>query len=96
MVTVESQAVYGDTVKNNSKEVPMADLSHSVCLNHPDSQATARCATCGKPVCQICVVQRNHTTYLQCAIASTFAHAHTEQRDIRRRRNHRRATIEQL
>ena len=47
----------------------MADRSQSACLNHPESPAAARCATCGKPVCQICLVQRNGACYCsnQCA-----------------------------
>lgn len=28
----------------------------SVCLNHPDTEAVARCVTCGKPLCAKCVV----------------------------------------
>lgn len=31
-------------------------LSGVVCLNHPDKAATARCATCAKPVCAECSV----------------------------------------
>ncbi len=41
----------------------MADLSESVCLNHPDTPAAARCATCGKPVCARCIVTRNGSNY---------------------------------
>lgn len=41
----------------------MADLSESVCLNHPDTPAAARCATCGKPVCSQCLVTRNGSDY---------------------------------
>ena len=41
----------------------MANLSESVCLNHPDTPATARCATCGKPVCSQCVIHRNGLDY---------------------------------
>lgn len=41
----------------------MADLSQSVCLNHPDNQAVARCSACGKPVCQQCLVERGGCFY---------------------------------
>ena len=47
----------------------MADLSQSVCLNHPGNQAVARCSACGKPVCQQCVVERGGCSYcsVECA-----------------------------
>lgn len=35
----------------------------SVCLNHPDTPATARCASCSKPVCARCIVQKNGKNY---------------------------------
>ena len=41
----------------------MANISDSVCLNHPDTPAVTRCATCGKPVCGKCVVSRNGADY---------------------------------
>ena len=41
----------------------MTDLSQSVCLNHPDTPAVARCATCSKPICEACVVNRNDSLY---------------------------------
>lgn len=41
----------------------MADISESVCLNHPDTPAAARCATCGKPICERCIVNRNGSNY---------------------------------
>lgn len=31
-------------------------LDGVVCLTHPDTPATARCATCAKPVCATCAV----------------------------------------
>lgn len=48
----------------------MAGLSY--CLNHPDTPAVARCATCGKHICQKCVVSRNGANYCseQCAAAA--------------------------
>ena len=41
----------------------MADISESVCLNHPDTPAVVRCAACGKPVCEACIVQHNGSCY---------------------------------
>ena len=41
----------------------MANLSDSVCLNHPDTPATTRCTTCGRPVCSKCVVRKNGADY---------------------------------
>ena len=41
----------------------MAKISDSVCLNHPNTPAVTRCATCGKPVCEICIVTRNGINY---------------------------------
>ena len=41
----------------------MANISDSVCPNHPDTPAVTRCATCGKPVCGKCVVRRDGADY---------------------------------
>lgn len=41
----------------------MADLSGSVCLNHPDTPAVTRCASCSKPICKQCIVSRNGSNY---------------------------------
>ena len=41
----------------------MAKISESVCLNHPDTPAVTRCATCGKPVCKNCIVNKNGSNY---------------------------------
>ena len=41
----------------------MSEVSNSVCLNHPDTPAVARCSACGKPVCAKCVVTRNGVQY---------------------------------
>lgn len=41
----------------------MSESSISVCLNHPDTPAAARCAVCGKPVCARCLVTRNGVRY---------------------------------
>ncbi len=37
----------------------MADISESVCLNHPDTPAVTRCASCNKPICEKCIVTGN-------------------------------------
>lgn len=41
----------------------MSDISDSVCLNHPDIPAAARCAACGKPICESCILKRNGSSY---------------------------------
>ncbi len=48
----------------------MAKISDSVCLNHPNTPAVTRCATCGKPVCEICVVRKNGADYCSQVCAS--------------------------
>ena len=35
----------------------------SVCLNHPNMPAVARCATCSKPICGECVKVFDGVTY---------------------------------
>ena len=35
----------------------------SVCLNHPNVPAVARCAVCRKPICADCVVKHDGVTY---------------------------------
>lgn len=47
----------------------MAKISESVCLNHPDTPAVTRCATCSKPICKQCIVSKNGSSYCsrQCA-----------------------------
>ena len=51
----------------------MADISKSYCLNHPDTPAVARCATCGKHVCAQCLVSRNGSSYCSEACADSAA-----------------------
>lgn len=48
----------------------MADISQSVCLNHPDTPAVIRCAACGKPICEQCIVELNGSKYCSesCAV----------------------------
>ncbi|NLF62492.1 MAG: hypothetical protein GX574_15235 [Lentisphaerae bacterium] len=38
-------------------------LVGSVCLNHPNEPAVARCATCSKPICKDCVQVHNQVSY---------------------------------
>ena len=35
----------------------------SVCLNHPNTHAVTRCATCSKPICQECIVKHGGVSY---------------------------------
>ncbi|HYG78595.1 MAG TPA: hypothetical protein VEK08_26585 [Planctomycetota bacterium] len=35
----------------------------SVCVNHPNIQAEARCACCHKPVCGACVLRQGSSTF---------------------------------
>ncbi len=51
----------------------MADISESVCLNHPDTPAVARCATCSKPICKRCIVSRNGSNYCSQTCADNAA-----------------------
>ncbi len=41
----------------------MSEVLNSVCPNHPDTPAVARCSACGKPVCAKCLVTRNGVPY---------------------------------
>ncbi|NOY82821.1 MAG: hypothetical protein GXP31_17630 [Kiritimatiellaeota bacterium] len=34
-----------------------------VCLKHPDRESTARCCSCGKPICRECVVRRGRSVF---------------------------------
>ena len=47
----------------------MANISETYCLNHPDTPAAARCAACGKHVCEKCIVVRNGIQYCSDACA---------------------------
>ena len=38
-------------------------LNGSVCLNHPDTPAVARCAVCRKPICADCVKESGGVKY---------------------------------
>ena len=51
----------------------MARISESFCLNHPDTPASARCATCGKPVCSSCEISRGGVSYCSEACADSAA-----------------------
>ena len=41
----------------------MPDLHGSVCLNHPNTLAVARCATCSKPICAECAQEHDGVKY---------------------------------
>lgn len=41
----------------------MANIDGSVCLNHPDTPASFRCAVCGKPICSECAVKADGLTF---------------------------------
>ena len=60
----------------------MADISESVCLNHPDTPAAARCATCGKPVCARCIVERNGSGYCSAKCADSAADSEQRVNDV--------------
>ena len=38
-------------------------MSGSVCVNHPNQAAVARCVTCNKPVCSSCAVKASGKTF---------------------------------
>jgi hypothetical protein len=38
-------------------------MASSVCVNHPQQPAVARCVTCNKPVCSSCVVKSDGRTF---------------------------------
>lgn len=39
----------------------------ALCFNHSDREATARCAVCGKSICEDCVVRDKESTF--CSVA---------------------------
>lgn len=41
-----------------------------VCLNHPETEAVARCGACGKPLCEKCVLKSNGGNYCSEACAA--------------------------
>ena len=51
----------------------MADVNGPVCLNHPDTPATTRCAACGKAICDECTVTRNANSYCSTVCADNAA-----------------------
>lgn len=51
----------------------------SVCVNHPDTKATALCALCSKPVCPRCIVERNAHFYCSEECAGNAGKATLEQ-----------------
>ena len=34
----------------------MLNMENKVCLNHPDIDATSRCTSCFKPICNTCII----------------------------------------
>ena len=54
-------------------------LMKSVCVNHPDTKATALCAFCSKPVCPRCIVERNAHFYCSEECAGNAGKAALEQ-----------------
>lgn len=60
----------------------MADISESVCLNHPDTPAVIRCATCGKPICEQCIVERNFSKYCSEKCAENAANSAGRVNDV--------------
>ena len=60
----------------------MADLSQSVCLNHPNTSAATRCASCGKPICSQCIVSRNGSDYCSDKCADGAASSDGRVKDV--------------
>lgn len=60
----------------------MADLSQSVCLNHPNTPAATRCAACGKPICSQCVVRKNGAGYCSEKCADGAAGSDVRVKDV--------------
>ena len=60
----------------------MADLSQSVCLNHPNTPAVTRCATCGKPICSQCIVSKNGSNYCSAKCADSAASSDGRVKDV--------------
>ena len=54
-------------------------LMKRVCVNHPDTKATALCALCSKPVCPRCIVERNAHFYCSEECAGNAGKATLEQ-----------------
>ncbi len=62
-------AILGPMGKSNFR----SGTAGSVCVNHPQQPAAARCVTCNKPVCASCVVKANGRTF--CSGACRENHA---------------------
>jgi len=76
----------------------MADLSQSVCLNHPNTPAVARCATCGKPICSQCIVSRNGSSYCSAKCADSAASSDGRVKDVlaEKKRTNAKGTVRAL
>lgn len=77
---------------------PTLDLDGKVCPRHSTMPAVARCFSCFKPVCEICLVQADNHDF--CSDKCAEAHARTDrsfqdflavEQRLRRKRNIRRA-----
>ena len=76
----------------------MADLSQSVCLNHPNTPAVTRCATCGKPICSQCIVSKNGSSYCSAKCADSAASSDGRVKDVlaEKKRTNAKGTIRAL
>ena len=73
----------------------MAGMSGTYCLNHPDTPAVARCATCGKHICAQCIVEKNGVRYCSeaCAQAAANSAGRVDSAEQAGRKNASRARI---
>ncbi len=76
----------------------MAKLSDTYCLNHPDTPATTRCATCGKHVCDQCTVIQNGISYCSeaCAAAAEASTGRVDSAMAAGRKNAARARMRSI
>lgn len=70
----------------------------SVCLNHPNTPATHRCAVCRKPLCDTCAILDHGAAYCsqQCRADAIRTSAMVNQALDAKRRTSRRACIRSL
>ena len=50
----------------------------AVCLNHTDTPAATRCAACGKPICEKCIVAGSYCSF-ECQEKADLAAGRTHQ-----------------
>ena len=53
-----------------------------VCLNHPDTEAVARCGACGKPLCANCVIESNGNSFCSKACAKKAMDSASRSSDV--------------